>query len=520
MVNKRGISAIVATVLIILITVAAVTIIWVAIIPMIQERFGFEDPKVRLDVSTSGGYTVYDNDTKQILIQVKRGADEAELSGIKITLNFEGESYYEIVEPAPDPNQQMTYDFDLSDYDGPPTSVSISPIYIEGNQEIEGAAGSDVEVPLGPIVDPPEDSDPFGKICIEGETKDSSCGIGACASTGTKTCIDGQWDDDCVAGTPAPSETCDNSIDDDCDGDTDENCEVCSPGDENPCTGPADQCIIDYTEKCTDGTFDVCTPNYALGASCDGGMGTCLGDGSCSALPIASIFRNCIAYWPFDEESWDGTPYEVEDLRNVYGVDGTVYGGLTTSTDAKYGRAATFGTAGQYIAIPELAELGDDEGQEVTISAWVKWTGPSFNYDPIVTQSDDSYNGYYLYVDGRGNDAEGIYGCPSATTGLSFSPISNDGAADCSDFPQGVWKFVVGTRNVTHFNVYVDGVHKGSNELASPGLGRAAHIGYDAYTANPSYFNGVIDEVMIFNYSLTPSEVLILYGTDFDTFKA
>lgn len=38
--NKRGISAIVATVLIILITVASVTIIWVAIIPLISDRFG------------------------------------------------------------------------------------------------------------------------------------------------------------------------------------------------------------------------------------------------------------------------------------------------------------------------------------------------------------------------------------------------------------------------------------------------------------------------------------------------
>ena len=38
--NKKGISAIVATVLIILITVAAVTIIWAAIIPMITENIG------------------------------------------------------------------------------------------------------------------------------------------------------------------------------------------------------------------------------------------------------------------------------------------------------------------------------------------------------------------------------------------------------------------------------------------------------------------------------------------------
>ena len=39
--NKKGISAIVATVLIILITVAAVTIIWAAIIPMIPGKYAF-----------------------------------------------------------------------------------------------------------------------------------------------------------------------------------------------------------------------------------------------------------------------------------------------------------------------------------------------------------------------------------------------------------------------------------------------------------------------------------------------
>ena len=41
--NKKGISAIVATVLIILITVAAVTIIWSAIIPMIQKQLNEQE---------------------------------------------------------------------------------------------------------------------------------------------------------------------------------------------------------------------------------------------------------------------------------------------------------------------------------------------------------------------------------------------------------------------------------------------------------------------------------------------
>src|SRR5207247_11008122 len=46
----------------------------------------------------------------------------------------------------------------------------------------------------------------------------TSCGVGACASTGTTSCVGGHVVDNCVAGTPAASDaTCDGS-DDDCHG--------------------------------------------------------------------------------------------------------------------------------------------------------------------------------------------------------------------------------------------------------------------------------------------------------------
>jgi hypothetical protein len=49
----------------------------------------------------------------------------------------------------------------------------------------------------------------------------TTCGVGACASTGTSSCVEGQFVDNCQPGTPAAVETCDNSIDDNCDGLTD-----------------------------------------------------------------------------------------------------------------------------------------------------------------------------------------------------------------------------------------------------------------------------------------------------------
>jgi hypothetical protein len=50
-------------------------------------------------------------------------------------------------------------------------------------------------------------------------TTPTACGEGACASTGTLTCVGGNMADSCTAGTPA-AETC-NNIDDNCDGTVD-----------------------------------------------------------------------------------------------------------------------------------------------------------------------------------------------------------------------------------------------------------------------------------------------------------
>ncbi|MBL8787093.1 MAG: hypothetical protein JNJ59_19470, partial [Deltaproteobacteria bacterium] len=48
----------------------------------------------------------------------------------------------------------------------------------------------------------------------------TSCGVGACAATGTRSCVNGSAVDSCQAGAPGALELC-NGIDDDCDGKTD-----------------------------------------------------------------------------------------------------------------------------------------------------------------------------------------------------------------------------------------------------------------------------------------------------------
>ncbi|MBZ5638254.1 MAG: hypothetical protein LAO51_05785, partial [Acidobacteriia bacterium] len=50
----------------------------------------------------------------------------------------------------------------------------------------------------------------------------TSCGVGACASTGMSSCVGGVVQSNCVPGTPAASDTTCNGIDDNCNGTADE----------------------------------------------------------------------------------------------------------------------------------------------------------------------------------------------------------------------------------------------------------------------------------------------------------
>jgi flagellin-like protein len=111
--NKKGISAIVATVLIILITVAAVTIIWAAIIPMISNELGGAtecfDASAALTVISD--YSCYNAGDENVSIQVARATGDFTLVGIELSIGLEGSSETVEIDTAdiPAPNGAKVY---------------------------------------------------------------------------------------------------------------------------------------------------------------------------------------------------------------------------------------------------------------------------------------------------------------------------------------------------------------------------------------------------------------------------
>lgn len=142
--NKRGISDVVATVLIILVTVAAATIVWTTVIPLIKNNLESADVFSKADISidTSSGYTGYDPKFKLYTVRIVKGPNEVNISKIEIIATNQGNS------------KKFTYDFGLLPnqgkvfylfLDNQPEKVEIAPVFKSGTTEKTGDIVSKIE---------------------------------------------------------------------------------------------------------------------------------------------------------------------------------------------------------------------------------------------------------------------------------------------------------------------------------------------------------------------------------------
>jgi outer membrane protein assembly factor BamB len=121
----------------------------------------------------------------------------------------------------------------------------------------------------------------------------TSCGVGACASTGATSCVNGAVQDSCAPGTPAASDSSCNGVDENCDGTNDEgfvsSAMTCGVG----------ACARTGTSSCVNGAQQTnCTPGTpaSTDATCDARDDDCNGVvddgcGSSSGPSVAPVVR-------------------------------------------------------------------------------------------------------------------------------------------------------------------------------------------------------------------------------------
>jgi hypothetical protein len=135
MMNKKGVDAVVATVLIIMITVAAVAIIWMTVIPMIkntaEEGTTCFNAQKDLEIVREG-YTCssMNRTAKNNTVQVAKGTN-AEVTSIQIQWISAGSTVNTTTVIAPSANGQAVYSINTTPVANV-TAVKIAPIVTVG----------------------------------------------------------------------------------------------------------------------------------------------------------------------------------------------------------------------------------------------------------------------------------------------------------------------------------------------------------------------------------------------------
>ncbi len=200
------------------------------------------------------------------------------------------------------------------------------------------------------------------------------------------------------------------------------------------------------------------------------------------SFTTGDLDTSLVGWWKFDEANGT-TAYDSAGSNN-----GTIYGGATWTTGHING-ALSFNGSNNYVNCGS----GPSNYDNITVSAWMKTT----THGPLVSNryTAGSYGTWYtLFSDviEIGDNTNGGY------KSLTFNTTTLDGA----------WHHIVYTKNGTSHVIYVDGsLDQQFTSNADISWSRPLYIGKRL----SAWFNGVIDDVRIYNRALTANDVALLY---------
>ena len=160
-----------------------------------------------------------------------------------------------------------------------------------------------------------------------------------------------------------------------------------------------------------------------------------------------------------------------------------------------------------YINIATNSSL--DITNRFTISAWVYNTASDPNYAPVFAKWNSSGDiGYGLCLAGSafGGIARTVRVDSYNTTGL--------GIASTTVTPTNTWIHIAATVNASTTEIYINGSLDASGSTVSlPGINsNSARIGDDSSLTGRKW-HGFIDDVRVYNHTLSPTEIQTLYNS-------
>jgi len=209
---------------------------------------------------------------------------------------------------------------------------------------------------------------------------------------------------------------------------------------------------------------------------------------------------------PFENNTPDvtSTTKDYSQFEN----NGTVTGATFNSTGGYGGNGAyEFDGVTGGITIPQTQKLNLSGSDGMSIS--LRFKGNNFDLatdtgDVLISQYDGNF-GFVIYsFDDTGDEA------------LWYSPESGAGEGDyaLSNFNEGQWYHLVMTYDLTTAILYLDGVQVDNITISAPII--AGNINTTIGDGEDGVWNGTIDDVLIFNHSLTPEQIQTIYNNRTD----
>lgn len=208
-----------------------------------------------------------------------------------------------------------------------------------------------------------------------------------------------------------------------------------------------------------------------------------------------------ISWWSFDSNA--------NDIKGSN--HGTVYGASLVSSGCKSGSCYDFDGYNDYIGVGNFYVSGD----EITIAAWVNYEAGSFDLDPrIISKAHGTEVYEHVFLLGLDDLSETSAQYRFRFTSGGTSTSYNAGSAT----PQNGWHHVVGVYDGSAgiARIYVDKTLVGSTSKSGN-----LETNSDSVTIgkNPvgdeeggRYWNGKLDEIMIWNRALSSSEITDIYN--------
>ena len=220
---------------------------------------------------------------------------------------------------------------------------------------------------------------------------------------------------------------------------------------------------------------------------------------------------NLIAEYRFDEDAWINTSVEDSSPNNLHGA---AYGDANSTEESIITRAGSFDGDGDYIQIERDGHPELDPAEAVTIMAWVKNTAQDDNYmtDIICRSGGSSGCSYRLYLnDDLSNDKLGVQ--VKTENGKQSHEWNWEGM-------NGEWIHFAMTFSGGTMTLYLNGENVSEwNNLGTALTYRTQYPSDNLYLGsdwNDNYFNGLIDEVAIYNTALTPAQINSIYNAQDD----